>query len=124
MLAASILQTGIMFYLLSLLLNNSEMFAALGMEHVSVYASLFFFGFLYTPVNTVVSILFHYLSRKHEYEADAYAVASTDDAESLISGLKALSQANLSNLTPHPVTVFLEYTHPPVLQRIEAIRKL
>jgi len=124
MMAASILQTGIMFYLLSLLLNNSDMFSALGMENVSVYASLFFFGFLYTPVNTVVSILFHYLSRKHEYEADAYAVASTGDAASLISGLKVLSQANLSNLTPHPVSVFLEYTHPPVLQRIEAIRKL
>jgi len=124
MMAASVVQTGMMFYLLSLLLNNSDMFSALGMEHVSVYASLFFFGFLYTPVNTVVSILFHYLSRKHEYEADAYAVTSSGDGEKLIRGLKALSQANLSNLTPHPVAVFLEYTHPPVLQRIEAIRKL
>lgn len=124
MLAGSVLQTGLMFYLLSVVLNNASLFAAVGMEHVSVYASIVFFGILYSPVNMLVSTLFCWISRHHEFEADAYTVKSTGHGEHLISGLKKLSQANLSNLTPHPVTVILEYTHPPVLQRIQAIKKL
>ena len=124
LMCASFLQTGIMFYILSVLLNNEDMFSALGVEHISVYVSLFFFGILFLPINAVVSILFHCLSRKHEYEADAYAVKTTGDADSLISGLKTLARVNLSNLTPHPAVVFLEYTHPPVLQRIKAVRKM
>lgn len=124
MIVASILHTGAMFYLLSLLLNNTRLFAALDMTHVSAYASLVFFGFLFTPVNAVVSILFNYLSRQHEFEADAYAVRTTGKTEKFINGLKKLCQSNLTNLTPHPVVVFLEYTHPPVPARIQAIQRL
>lgn len=124
MLFASILQTGIMFYLLSLILNNENLFAAFGMEHVSIYASLIFFGFLYSPVNLFVSILFNVRSRKHEFEADRYAAITTNMPEYLISGLKTLSQTNLSNLTPHPLHVFLHYSHPPVLQRVEELKKI
>lgn len=124
MMAGSILQTGFIFFLLSLVLGNEQLFEAFSMQYVSVYAGLFFFGFLYSPVNLLVSVIFNVLSRKHEYQADAYAVQTTGEKEPLISGLKKLCQANLSNLTPHPVAVFLEYTHPPVLARIEAIRTL
>lgn len=124
MLIASILQTGIMFYLLSLILNNENLFVAFGMEQVSIYASLIFFGFLYSPVNLLVSILFNVRSRKHEFEADHYAAVTTGMPEDLIAGLKVLSQTNLSNLTPHPLHVFMHYSHPPVLQRIEALRKI
>jgi STE24 endopeptidase len=124
MTVASALQSGLMFYLLSLTLDNRLLFDAFAMEHLSVYASLVFFGILYTPVNIVVSIAFHALSRKHEYQADRYAILSTGEGLSLISGLKKLCQANLANLTPHPLAVVLEYTHPPILQRIEAIRHL
>lgn len=122
MLAASVIQTGIMFYLLSLILENRLLFDAFSMEHVSIYASLIFFGFLYSPINTFVSILFNMRSRKHEFEADTYSAETTGLAEKLISSLKKLSQANLSNLTPHPLNVFLHYSHPPVLQRINALR--
>ena len=124
MMAASILQMGIMFYILSLFLGNGQLFAAFGMEHISIYGSLFFFGFLYTPVSTLLSIFFNLFSRKHEYEADAWAVTSTGRVQGLISGLKKLSVHNLSNLTPHPFNVFLNYSHPPVLERIRAIEQL
>ncbi|MCI5150534.1 MAG: M48 family peptidase, partial [Candidatus Electrothrix sp. MAN1_4] len=123
MMAASVVQTGLMFFILSLFLGNKQLFAAFGMEHISVYAGLIFFGFLYAPVSMLLAIFLHIYSRKNEYEADAWAVQTTDNnGEELINGLKKLSVHNLSNLTPHPLNVFLHYSHPPVLQRIEAIR--
>ena len=119
----SMLTTGLMFYILSLFINNRELFAAFGMEHTSIYASLFFFGMLYSPIDTIISIFGNMLSRRHEYEADAYAVTTSRRPETMISALKRLSVENLSNLTPHPLKVFLSYSHPPVLERIKAIRR-
>ena len=123
MMAVSILQMGVMFFIMSLFLDNRQLFSAFGMEHVSVYAGLIFFGFLYAPISSLLSIFFNMLSRKHEYEADDWAVATTGHKQDLINGLKKLSVHNLSNLTPHPFNVFINYSHPPVLQRIKAIQQ-
>jgi len=121
MLAVSIAQTGIMFLVLSLFINNQGLFEAFGMEHLSIYASLFFFGFLYAPISLFTDIFVHFLSRRHEYEADFFVVATTGKAGDLINGLKKLSASNFANLTPHPLHVFLNYSHPPVLDRIRAL---
>ena len=121
--AISILTTGLMFYILSLFINNMELFAAFKMQETSVYASLLFFGFLYSPIQMVLSIFGNMTSRRHEYDADAYAVKTYKDPVSMIAALKKLSVENLSNLTPHPLKVFLNYSHPPVLERIRAIRR-
>ncbi|MCK5529201.1 MAG: M48 family metallopeptidase [Kiritimatiellae bacterium] len=110
-----------MFFLLGLCLNNEGLFAAFGVDNLSIYMSLFLFGFLYSPVSMLVGIVESIISRKHEFQADAYAAETSGLGESMISGLKQLSVDNLSNLTPHPFTVFLTYSHPPVLQRIRAI---
>ncbi len=123
LIVASIIQTGIMFFLLSLFIENEGLFAAFSMDHLSIYASLFFFGFLYSPINLLISILFNIFSRKNEFEADNYAAKSTGTSLDLISGLKQLSRANLANLTPHPFYVFLHYSHPPLLERIRTLRK-
>ena len=123
MLFASIIQTGIIFALLSLMLNNQKLFAAFSMDSLSVYASLVFFSLIYSPISLLASIITNHFSRRYEFEADSYAARTTSSPESLISGLKVLSKANLSNLTPHPAQVFLHYSHPPVLKRIEALRK-
>ena len=119
----SILTTGLMFYILSLFINNKELFAAFKMQETSIYASLLFFGFLYTPIQMILSVFGSMLSRKHEYDADEYAVRTYNDPASMITALKKLSVENLSNLAPHPLKVFLAYTHPPVLERIKAIQK-
>lgn len=118
------LNLGIMFYLLSVFMNNRQLFDAFFMSEVSVYGSLVFFMLLYTPAEFLLSILLQQLSRRHEYEADAYAVATVDHKEALADALKKLSRSNLSNLTPHPFYVFLNYSHPPVLDRIRRIRQL
>jgi len=122
-LAVSILTTGVMLFLLSFFLESDGLFAAFKMEHKSIYAGFVFFGFLFAPINMVLSILGNLMSRKHEYEADAFAVSTHGKPESMIAALKRLSVDNLSNLTPHPLNVFLNYSHPPVLQRINAIRR-
>ena len=118
----SILTAGLMFYILSLFINNQALFAAFKMGETSIYASLFFFGFLYTPIEMILSIFGNMLSRRHEYDADAFSVNTYREPESMITALKKLNVENLSNLTPHPIKVFLSYSHPPILERIKAIR--
>ncbi len=120
----SIITTGFMFFILSLFINNEGLFQAFKMENTSIYASLFFFAFLYSPINMFISILSNMLSRKHEYEADAYASETYGKFESMISALKKLTVDNLSNLTPHPLKVFLSYSHPPVLKRIQSLKRM
>lgn len=123
MMAISILTNGLMFFILSLFINNPGMFAAFRMDNLSIYASLLFFGFLYTPINMILSLGGNILSRRHEYEADDYAVSTYRKPEDFILALKKLSVDNLSNLTPHHLKVFMSYSHPPVLDRIEALKK-
>ncbi|MBE0584600.1 MAG: M48 family metallopeptidase [Desulfofustis sp.] len=124
MMAVSVLQTGLMFFLLSLILEDPELFGAFRMDRESIYASLVFFAFLYAPLNTLLAIGTNYLSRRHEFSADRFAAETTGKAAPLVRALKRLSRENLSNLTPHPMAVAISYSHPPVLQRIEALQQL
>jgi STE24 endopeptidase len=114
----------LMFFILSLFITKQGLYAAFGIEGVPLYAGFIFFGFLYAPISMILGLLGNILSRKHEYEADAFAAETTQQPDEMISALKKLSVDNLSNLTPHPLKVFLEYSHPPVLERIKALRKV
>ncbi len=124
MLAFGIVQMGIVFYLLSIFISHPGLFEAFYMDRPSVYAGLIFFGLLYSPMDFFISLLVQMFSRRNEYAADRFAVETTGDSESLASALKKLSVKNLSNLLPHPFYVFLNYTHPPVLERINAFMKI
>ncbi|MEC4678473.1 MAG: M48 family metallopeptidase [Nitrospirota bacterium] len=121
-LVIAILQVGLMFYLLSIFLSHPGLYAAFFVTEPSVYAGLLFFGMLYRPIEFVLSLFMNRLSRKNEYEADHFAAESIASPENLVKSLKKLSVNNLSNLTPHPLYVFLNYSHPPLLARIRAIR--
>lgn len=121
-LVLGVLQMGVLFFLLGKFLNNAELFRAFGVEEVSVYGSLVFFTFLFEPVSKLLSVVMMILSRKNEFEADAYAAEVTGHPEDLVSGLKKLSKDNLANLTPHPFFVFLNYSHPPMMARISALQ--
>lgn len=116
-----LLQTGLMFYMLSFFLGNVNLAHALGAEIPSFHLNILAFGILYTPVSHVLSIFMNMNSRKHEFEADGFA-KKTSDANAMISALKKLSVDNLSNLTPHPAYVFVHYSHPPLLERIKALQ--
>jgi len=124
MMAISICHTGLLFFLLSLFIGNENLFASFQMEHMSTYGALIFFSFIFSPISLFLGIALNVLSRKHEFEADRYAANSPNRGKALVSGLKKLSAANLSNLTPHPALVFLHYSHPPILERIQALHKV
>ncbi|MDR1941727.1 MAG: M48 family metallopeptidase [Endomicrobium sp.] len=111
-----------MFFLLSLFINSSWLFEAFKMQDSSVYAGIIFFAFLYSPISLIAGIISSAISRKHEYEADSYAVTTYKKPQAMIDALKKLSVDNLSNLYPHAFKVFLQYSHPPVLERIKAIQ--
>jgi len=122
MILFSIINTGIMFYLLSLFINSPGLFSAFGIEKQSIYAGMAIFSFLYIPISFVMSVAANIMSRRFEFEADRYTLATYGKPEAMADALKKLTVGNLSNLTPHPAKVFLEYSHPPVLQRIRAVQ--
>jgi STE24 endopeptidase len=121
-LVIGIIHMGVVFYLLSLFLTAPPLFSAFYLDQPSVYAGLVFFGILYAPIELVLGLLLQMRSRKNEYDADRYAVRTTGDPDALAGALKTLSAHNLTNLTPHPFYVLLHYSHPPVLDRLRAIR--
>jgi len=123
-LALSILHSGCMLFLLSRFLRSAGLFAAFGVDQPSTYAGLVFFGLLWAPIALVLTPLLQWLSRRHELAADRFAAISTGDPEAMVSALKKLSRDNLSTLTPHPLAVWLRYSHPPVLARIRALASL
>ena len=111
-----------MLFLLSWFINQPALSIALGGKEASFTLGLLAFTILYSPLSTLIGILMNVLSRKHEFEADAYA-ATTFNSQSLKSALKKLSADNLSNLTPHPWYVFFYYSHPPLLERLKGLDK-
>ncbi|MDA7836209.1 M48 family metallopeptidase [Salibacteraceae bacterium] len=114
----SILQTGVMLFLLGIFLRMPEFSLALGAEQLSFHVGIIAFGIIFSPISTLIGIGMNMLSRKNEFEADAYA-RDTFDGKPLASALKKLTAENLGNLKPHPAYVFVHYSHPPVLKRLE-----
>jgi STE24 endopeptidase len=117
---SSVLQTGITFYILSLFVDNPVLSRALGAEEASFHLGLVAFGFLYGPISTLMGLFMNIISRKNEYAADQFA-AENFNGKYLQNALKNLSINNLSNLTPHPAYVFVHYSHPPLLKRLQFI---
>ena len=118
------LQTGLMLFILSLMLKLPSLSQALGVsaEHKSFHIGIIAFTILYSPLSLLISLVMNVVSRKNEFEADRFA-KETADAEALILALKKLSVNNLSNLQPHPAYVFFHYSHPPLLERIKALKE-
>lgn len=116
----SIGQTGLLLYLFSLLVGHQEIYLAMGSSGQAFHLGLIVFVILYSPFSSLTSVLVNCISRQFEFQADQFAINNTDPEE-LASSLKLLTSDNLSDLTPHPLYVFLNYSHPPLLQRLNRI---
>ncbi len=115
----SFLQMGILLFLFNWVMKTPALCAALDAPQ-SFHISLLAFGLLLSPLSTLGSIAGNYLSRKYEFEADAYSV-KTFNKNSFSGALRKLAKDNLTNLTPHPAYVFVHYSHPPIAQRLQHI---
>lgn len=113
----------LLFFLLGWILGNDAVAQALGGQQANFHLNAMAFFILYTPVSMVLDIASNVLSRKHEFQADTF-VKQYDLGEDLESALKKLSSHTLSNLTPHPLHVFFNYSHPTLYQRITKIKGL
>ena len=119
-LVLTIIQIGLMTYLLELCLNNFQLISSLGGEITSFHLGLIVFSMLFSPIGLLIGVFMNILSRKNEYEADKFA-KQTYNGEDLKLALKKLSVDSLSNIYPHPFYVFVHYSHPPLIKRLEAL---
>lgn len=121
-----VLHSGVVFFLLSVFLDQPGLYRAFGLDpapgQAPVYAGLVFFGLLYAPVERVLSIGVNALSRRWEYQADRFAARATGRPGDLASAVTKLAADHLTNLTPHPVKVKLDHSHPPLRDRLAALR--
>jgi STE24 endopeptidase len=116
----SVILTGLMLFLFSLVINSPLLSLALGSDKTSFHLGLIAFGILYSPLSLLIGMFSNYISRSNEFEADKF-VRENFKPEMLAEALKKLSVKNLSNMMPHPAYVFFHYSHPPLLRRLEKL---
>lgn len=112
------------FYLISVLARQDWFLRGFGFAPGEMAPALLLFFLLSGVVMFWLSPLFHRLSRRHEYEADAYAAGLVNQPRPLIAALRKLNEKNLSNLTPHPLYSGFYYSHPTLLEREAALERL
>ena len=127
-LAVGILQTAVIFFLLGLATDPEGKFArllfdAFGVKRISPHVGLVLFSILLEPVSKGLGVLANAWSRRHEFEADAYAAKVTGDGGALAEALKKMTADHLSHPSPAPLRVWLDYSHPPLIQRLAALEK-
>ncbi len=126
-LAVGILQTAVIFYLLGLATDPDGRFArllfdAFGVKQISPHVGLVLFSILLEPVSKALGVLANAWSRRHEFEADAYAAKVTGNGAALGEALKKMTSDHLSHPSPAALRVWLDYSHPPLARRLEALR--
>jgi STE24 endopeptidase len=116
-------QTLILFALMGWLLGNPNLARALGSDIPSFHLSLISFVLLFSPLSTILGLIANSFSRFNEYQADQFSIDTYPGArEHLHSALKKLSVESLKDLNPHPAYVKVNYSHPPILERLANLK--
>ena len=125
-LGAGMLQTALIFFLLGAAIDpqgpiSPILFEAFGVTIISPHVGLVLFMILLEPVSRLLGIALNAWSRKHEFEADAYAVEITGQSRPLCDALRKMTADHLSHPTPSKLRVALDYSHPPLIERLRAM---
>ena len=118
----SLISSVIMIAAFGILLEFSALFTAFGFGGANYFFAFLLLSTITWPVTIPFNTFLNSISRKHEYEADAFA-AEEGYGEALVSALKRLMNEALAEINPHPWIVVTEYSHPTLAQRIDSIRK-
>ncbi|EOZ97078.1 CAAX prenyl protease 1, putative [Indibacter alkaliphilus LW1] len=118
----SVLHIGIMLFILAQFIFSENMSLALGGDQLAVHLNIIGFTMLFSPISMILGIGMNLISRKNEFEADDFAKESFSGVP-LAEALKTLSVNSLSNINPHPWYVFVNYSHPPLLERLEKLER-
>lgn len=122
MFIATNIQSLLTFGLLGWLLQYDQLSTALGADKASFHLSALAFFILFTPLSVLLGLINNSWSRYCEYQADTYS-KKTYLVEPMKSALSKISTDSLANLTPHPMYVAFNYTHPTLLQRLNNLSK-
>jgi STE24 endopeptidase len=115
-------QMACLFALLHFALRSPSLFHAFGVSAPSVGMGLVLFMIVYRPLSTALEVMQSAMSRRYEFEADAFAADAVGGAGALASALGKLSHDQLAHPAPHPFYVWLHYSHPPLAERLRALR--
>lgn len=111
----------VIFYILSLAIGYTPLYSSFGMIPGTYHGLLIILTMISGPFTILITPISNYISRKHEFEADNFAMEILGNKCELTSALISLSKENLSNLTPHPSYSAFHYSHPPVAERIKKL---
>ena len=120
LLVANVAAITLTLFLMSLLVESATLSAALGAAEHVVALNLIAVVLLFGPVSTLLGVLGNALSRRFEYQADAFAARTTAPA-AMTGALRRFVQNDLALATAHPLYTALELTHPAPVERIRAI---
>lgn len=115
-------RTFVILIIFSLFKDNHKIISAIGMKYASIYSSMLVFSLFFSPISIIMSLVTNTFSRRDEYYADKYAIKSYGKPEVFIKALKKITVSNMNNLTPHPVKVAFDYSHPPIIERLRRIK--
>jgi STE24 endopeptidase len=113
----------ISFFILAKLLEWPLLYQTFGFSEPILYVGLLLIGALFSPLGYFAQPLGSAFSRKFEREADDYALTLIPSKEPLIQAFKRLAADNLANLSPHPLYAWFYYSHPPLGERVQRLRR-
>ena len=111
-------------YFVYLIVNWPPLYSTFGLKYKPVYAGLFLVSLYLSCAGFFLSPIGAAIMRRYEREADKMARDLVGTSEPMINALKRLAKDNLTNLHPHPLYVWFYYSHPPLIERIEYLKKM
>jgi len=123
-LAAGLAGSALGFWLLDRVIDCAPLFEAFGFAHASAQGALVLGLYFSAPLGFLLSPLFSWWSRRQELAADRFAARQSGSGPPLAEALKRLARENLNNPTPHRLYSLVHASHPPVLERLAALKAL